>query len=260
MSKKRRVTKVQLVDEKGATPKTPMLDYVLKLIPLFLFFGAIHQLWALYAVWKLSALAFYSWSQVVNDTVVLLPFAFLVIVSSWMWALFYRDVSQTDFPSWKWLFIFILYPFATPFLCSLVILFAYSEWRLDTFWSSALMSAIYFIITFSFTFWYSALLKKYNQHVWKFIALSMAIVMSWTWLWLTFPMMRGLLKSNWCTWKWDRYTTIEYMNDKYLFSSGAILNDSGTLIWTWMGVYARNDEDKFVRCMPTINTQTGSLK
>lgn len=49
-AKKKKVTKVQLVDENGVTPKAPMFEYLLKLIPLFLLFGTIYQMWALYSV------------------------------------------------------------------------------------------------------------------------------------------------------------------------------------------------------------------
>lgn len=267
MSKKRRVTKVQLVDEKGATPKTPMLDYVLKLIPLLLIFGVIHQLWALYSIWKMGALAFFSWSQVINDTVVLLPFAALVIGNAWMWALSYGAmlwIYKDDGCIHRRYFFRAL---AVTFVClisalmfSAVEVFAYSEWLFTTFWSAMKLSALFFAIAFFSTLGYSLVLRSNDIYIQRLAAFLVTIVVSGIGLTIILPIMQHMLASNWCSWKWDQYTMIKYMNDKYFFSSGAILNDSGALIWSGTAVYVRNDENKFVHCGSLMSTQPGLKK
>ncbi len=265
--------------KKNNEDKVNYIDTTLKLLTLIPLIWILYQIRALYIVQNLWWYPFFSWTQVINDTVWLSPFTLPTIAAIvfWVAVMHYLEKQYSSIKKNKWtkiILIFIVWLLlwvAFSAILGLLLMLIVWEFKKDTFFV--------FMKLYGFYYFISSLVKliqivsssnKENQEnkiVWLTLSLIIWTILSMFSLYIIFPIyLESTNKSLCIARESDLLIPVLYMNDKFAFYSWAILSDSKhEFMWTWVLVIWRKDDDKFVRCkketeIKKIQTSVGYKK
>lgn len=192
------------------------IKFWISLLPITLLIWIISQL---LIITQYNAIMFFSWWQVLNDTII---FSLLVLALI-LWYLshdLFLKFKPNIWEKWRWgLFIFYIL-FLSFFILWFIAYFTNSFYYYITW--IILFYFVWYILYLSFQFWKSKWDKKLDEKYWIFLLPSLYLIMyllvftilfSWVKMLNNFIYQNIEIKIN------DQNHKINYMNDKYIFYS-----------------------------------------
>lgn len=248
-------------EEKSSENKTSNFEIILRILPLFPILGILYQIRALYGVHKMGGLLFFSWTQAINDTAGIFPFALPMILSIWWGMVIYHWITsiwnpKKWFTKYEYTFLLIQFIFlwilAWGLISSMlwtVFLFIFWYWDWGSFYSVIKTYAGYYILGSIIAIIYQKLHLN-NGKFWHIVPWIVWGYVSMLGMYFLFPGYQQSTTTNLCIWREkDTLIPISYMNDRFAFYSGSIMSDSWSeLMGSGIVVFSRLDDDRIIQC------------
>lgn len=199
--------------------KRILVENIDKIIWITLILWILYQFIALSSIWKIS---FFSWSQVITDTVIIILLLFITLLWVSVWLFNQKNIGKDKNTM---ILLFVAYIFVWCIISAAIIfcLFKFNLMNLIWLYLIGYCLALLFRVTL-FIKWYEGDMKDlYDHEVLIFTIISIFVV-----FWV---MNTGFTKySVKVETEWD-YSTVQYFNDKYIILEDKVIHNNDDIIF-----------------------------
>lgn len=238
--------------------KISIFETALKILSILPVLGVLYQVRVLYTEYKMAGLSFFSWTQVINDTVGILPLILPliasillgIIISNKYGALLKESKKHTWKTYFRLIIVWILVWILSTIMLWITFFSIFWDWSVKGFFYLVGSYFLYYTISSLFVLLQKRFVDIKDEMIHSLVPWVIWYLLSIVVIYFTFPVYQQSTANNFCIWRDnDTLIPISYMNDKYAFYSGSVLSDTGSeSVWTWMVVYSRKEWDRIFKC------------